>query len=76
MVRRALGNPCCFIASCIPGTLPHLVWPLVQKTSLLIVCDVFSPGNKTEIGEGGEDGDQTKVGVMGTDGVVEWKEEI
>lgn len=34
------------------------------------------PGIRQRVGEGGEDGDQTKVGVMGTDGVVEWKEEI
>lgn len=27
-------------------TSPHFLWPLVQKTPLLIVCDGFSPWNK------------------------------
>lgn len=44
-------------------TSPHLFWPLARKTSALIVCDGFSPGNKTREDE--EDRDQTKDGRDG-----------
>ncbi len=49
-------------------TSPHLFWPLARKTLALIVCDGFSPGNKTREDE--EDTDQTKDG---RDGMKRWR---
>lgn len=45
-------------------TSPHLLWPLVQNTSALIVCDSFSPMNKTESlrGQGGQRPDEGRTG--------------
>lgn len=46
---------------------PHLLWPLARKTSALIVCDGFSPGNKTRSrrGRGGRRPDEGRMGRSG-----------
>lgn len=49
-------------------TSPHLLWPLEQKTSALIVCDGFSPENKmSRKGRGGRRPDEGRMGQSRTE---------